>query len=76
MPKSNCSPPEVNRPVATGTRGEPDTRELLETLLLCEDVFSDFARLDDGTPSVSALIAVRKLIAKLQHEGGADDLTP
>lgn len=42
--------------------------EMLEALRLCEDVLSELARLDDGTPSVSALNAVRAAIAKA--EGG------
>lgn len=43
--------------------------DLLAALELCEDVLSDLARLDDGTPSVSALNAARKAIAKAK--GGA-----
>jgi hypothetical protein len=42
--------------------------EMLEALRLCEDVLSELARLDDGTPSVSALNAARAAIAKA--EGG------
>jgi hypothetical protein len=38
--------------------------ELLEALELCEDALSDLARLDDGTPSISALHAARAAIAK------------
>lgn len=37
--------------------------EMLEALKLCEDVLSDLARLDDGTPSVSALHMARNAIA-------------
>src|ERR1700679_4257089 len=43
--------------------------ELVEALELCEDVLSELARLDDGTPSISALNAARKAIAKAK--GGA-----
>lgn len=43
--------------------------DMLEALQLCEDVLSDLARLDDGTPSISALNAARKAIAKAT--GGA-----
>ena len=39
-------------------------RDLLDALELCEDVLSEFARLDDGTPSISALHAARDAIAK------------
>jgi hypothetical protein len=38
--------------------------EMLEALQLCEDVLADLARLDDGTPSVSALNMARAAIAK------------
>lgn len=38
--------------------------EMLEALELCEDVLSDLSRLDDGTPSVSALNLARAAIAK------------
>jgi hypothetical protein len=38
--------------------------EMLRVLELCEDVLSDLARLDDGTPSVSELNAARAVIAK------------
>jgi hypothetical protein len=44
-------------------------RDMLEALRLCEDVLSDLARLDHGTPSISALSAARKAIAKAT--GGA-----
>ena len=50
--------------------GEPERRlcdsatEMLRVLELCEDVLSDLWRLDDGTPSVSALNAARDIIAK------------
>jgi hypothetical protein len=37
---------------------------MLEALHLCEDVLSDLARLDDGTPSVSALNMLRTVIAQ------------
>lgn len=59
-------------PVSTKsrTRGAPDARELLDALQLCEEVLSHFARLDDGTPSVSALTGVRDLITRLKSEGG------
>jgi hypothetical protein len=39
-------------------------QEMLEALRLCEEVLSDLARLDDGTPSVSALHMARAAIAK------------
>jgi hypothetical protein len=38
--------------------------EMLRVLELCEDMLSDLSRLDDGTPSVSALNATREVIAK------------
>ncbi len=38
--------------------------ELLEAAILAEDVLSEFARLDDGTPSVSALHLLREAIRK------------
>jgi hypothetical protein len=38
--------------------------ELLEALELCEDALSELARLDDGTPSISALGAARAAITK------------
>jgi hypothetical protein len=41
---------------------------MVEALEVCEDVLSDVARLDDGTPSVSALNMVRDILAKT--EGG------
>jgi hypothetical protein len=44
-------------------------RDMREALQLCADVLSDLARLDDGTPSISALNAARKAIAKAT--GGA-----
>ena len=43
--------------------------EMFEALQLCEDVLSDLARLDDGTPSVSALNMARATIA--QAKGGS-----
>jgi hypothetical protein len=36
--------------------------KMLEALHLCEDVLSDLARLDDGTPSISALNMTRTAI--------------
>jgi hypothetical protein len=42
---------------------------MLEALELCSEVLSDLARLDDGTPSISALNMARAAIAKA--EGGA-----
>lgn len=42
--------------------------EMLEALELCEDVLSDLSRLDDGTPSVSALNMARAAIAKAKGE--------
>lgn len=41
---------------------------MLEALRLCEEVLSDLARLDDGTPSVSALIMARDAILKATGE--------
>jgi hypothetical protein len=38
--------------------------QLRDTLELCEDVLSDLARLDDGTPSISALNLARAALAK------------
>jgi hypothetical protein len=43
--------------------------EMLKALELCEDVLSELARLDDGTPSISALHMARDAIAKAT--GGA-----
>jgi hypothetical protein len=43
--------------------------EMLKALELCEEVLSDLARLDDGTPSISALHMTRDAIAKAT--GGA-----
>jgi hypothetical protein len=39
-------------------------RDLLDAVELCEEVLSDLSRLDDGTPSVSALNMARDAIAK------------
>ena len=44
-------------------------RDMLEALHLCEDVLSELARIDDGTPSISALNKTRAAIAKAT--GGA-----
>lgn len=41
-------------------KGAPD---LLQAAILAEDVLADLARLDDGVPSVSALILLRSAIA-------------
>ena len=38
--------------------------EMLEALQLCEEALSDLARLDDGTPSISALHMARDAIAR------------
>jgi hypothetical protein len=38
--------------------------EMLAALELCEDVLAKLARLDDGTPSISALDAARAALAK------------
>ncbi len=38
--------------------------EMLEALRLCEDALSELARTDDGTPSISALLMIRAIIAK------------
>jgi hypothetical protein len=39
-------------------------RDLLEALELCVDCLTDLSRLDDGTPSISALDQARAAIAK------------
>jgi hypothetical protein len=46
---------------------EGERAEMLEALELCEDVLSDLARLDDGTPSISALNMVRAVLAKAKR---------
>lgn len=38
--------------------------EMFEALELCEDVLSELARLDDGTPSISALHMARDALSK------------
>jgi hypothetical protein len=38
--------------------------EMFAALELCEDVLAELARLDDGTPSISALHAARAALAK------------
>lgn len=38
--------------------------EMFDALQLCEEVISDLARLDDGTPSISALNMARSAIVK------------
>lgn len=38
--------------------------EMLAALELCADVLSELARLDDGTPSISALTLTRAAISK------------
>jgi hypothetical protein len=43
---------------------ESERVEMLEALKLCEDVLSDLARLDDGTPSISARNMVRVILTK------------
>lgn len=42
--------------------------EMLEALELCEDVLADLARLDDGTPSISALNMARAAITKAKGD--------
>ena len=37
--------------------------DMLNALRLCEDVLSDLARIDDGTPSITALNLVRAVLA-------------
>lgn len=54
---------------ADDLRLELAAADLLEALELCEDVLADLARLDDGTPSISALNLARAAIAKAK--GGA-----
>ena len=46
---------------------ESDRAGMVEALELCEDVLSDLARLDDGTPSISALNMVRAILAKAKR---------
>jgi hypothetical protein len=46
---------------------EGERAGMLEALELCEDVLSDLARLDDGTPSISALNMVRAILAKTKR---------
>lgn len=43
---------------------ESEVAGMLEALKLCEDALAGLARLDDGTPSVSALNMVRAILAK------------
>lgn len=43
--------------------------DLLEALELCVDSLADLARLDDGTPSISALNQARTAIAKANGGG-------
>jgi len=38
--------------------------QMFDALELCEDVLAELARLDDGTPSVSALNMTRHVLAK------------
>ena len=45
------------------------SREMLEALELCEEVLAELARLDDGTPSISALHLARAAIAKAKPPG-------
>ena len=42
--------------------------DMLEALELCADCLADLARLDDGTPSISALTQARAAIAKGKPE--------
>jgi len=49
--------------VASHTNGV--NAEIVEALELCIDVLSELARLDDGTPSISALHLARDVLAKL-----------
>jgi hypothetical protein len=42
--------------------------DMLQVLELCEEVLSDLARVDDGSPSVSALNMTRAAIAKAKGE--------
>jgi hypothetical protein len=48
------------------TKLEELAPRMYKTLLLCEDVLSELGRLDDGTPSISALIDIRAI----QKEAG------
>ena len=48
------------------TKLEELAPRMYKTLLLCEDVLSELGRLDDGTPSISALIDIRAI----QREAG------
>ena len=45
--------------------GKGVNAEIVEALELCIDVLSELARLDDGTPSISALHLARDVLAKL-----------
>jgi len=45
-------------------KGRTRTDELAEALELCVECLSEFSRLDDGTPSVSALLQARAALAK------------
>ena len=55
---------------------EPDrameiaAKDLLDAAILAEDVLSDLARDDDGTPSVSALLQLRAAIRKSRSPVG------
>ena len=50
--------------------------DMLEALELCEDVLSELARSDDGTPSVSALDISRAAIAKAKGGEVEGSATP
>jgi hypothetical protein len=52
---------EQERANARLIKAAPD---MLEALELCEEVLAELARVDDGTPSISALNVARAAIAK------------
>src|SRR5580658_7284429 len=65
--------PENDADMHTAQRGPQDEAnacliaaapDMLEALEVCEDVLSNLARLDDGTPSVRALNLARAAIAR------------
>jgi hypothetical protein len=67
-----CSPRGESKPrtyFERARRIEMAAQQMLEALILCHEVLRDFARLDDGTPSVSALFMARDAIAKATEEG-------
>ena len=45
-----------------------EVRDILEALRLCECSLREFARTDDGTPSISALHMARDVIDQLEAQ--------